>query len=213
LPLQSLMGVDDAPGELADRSASIPAPLARDIAARPGTLFYRALTDERGHLLDVTELGRFPSELLGFGVDLRDGTCRWPTCTTGGAKCDCDHTMPSPDGPTVACNLGDGCRRHHRARTHARFGLEQPEAGVFVWTTPTGHRYVVEPEPLPVGQWPTPTIVDEYIPIADLIDVIDNLGPPVWESDVRSRLGPRAGPEPLLRWEIEALAAGPADDP
>ena len=55
VPLQSLLGVDDTPGELADRSASVPAPLARQIAARPGTLFYRLLTDARGNLLDVTQ--------------------------------------------------------------------------------------------------------------------------------------------------------------
>jgi hypothetical protein len=59
---------------LADRSASVPAPLAQQIAARPGTLFYRLLTDARGNLLDVTQLGRFPSDLLGFAVDVRDGT-------------------------------------------------------------------------------------------------------------------------------------------
>ncbi len=213
VPVQSLMGVDDTPGELADRSASIPAPFVREIAARPGTLFYRAITDERGHLLDMTELGRFPSDLLGLAIDVRDGTCRWPTCSVPAARCDADHTMPAPDGPTAAWNLGPASRRHHRGKTADIFDLEQPDPGVFVWTTPTGHRYVVEPEPLPVGRWPAPTIVDDHTPIADLIGMVDRLGPRVWESDVRAGLDPRAGPEPLLRWEIDAIAAGPADDP
>jgi hypothetical protein len=213
VPIQSLMGLDDTPGELADRSASIPAPFVRDIAARPGTLFYRAITDPRGHLLDLTELGRFPSDLLGLAIDVRDGTCRWPTCSVPAARCDCDHTTPSPDGPTAASNLGPASRRHHRGKTADIFDLEQPEPGVFVWTTPTGHRYVAEPDPLPVGKWPAPTIVDEHTPIADLIDIIDRLGPRVWESDIRAGLDPRTGPDPLLRWQIDALAAGPADDP
>jgi hypothetical protein len=213
VPVQSLMGVDDTPGELADRSASIPASLAREIAARPGTLFYRALTDERGQLLDVTELGRFPSERLGFAIDLRDGTCRWPTCSVPAARCDADHTIPAPDGPTATSNLGPASRRHHRGKTADIFDLEQPDPGVFVWATPTGHRYVVEPDPMPVGRWPAPTIVDDYTPIAALIDIVDQLGPRVWESDVRAGLDPRTGPEPLLRWEIDAIAAGPADDP
>jgi uncharacterized protein DUF222 len=208
VPLQSLLGVDDAPGELADRSASVPAPLARQIAARPGTLFYRLLTDARGNLLDVTQLGRFPSELLGFAVDVRDGTCRWPTCTTAAAKCDRDHTVSAPDGPTAAGNLGNDCRRHHRAKTHAGYHVDQPEPGTFVWRTPTGHRYTVEPEPLPVGSWPRPAIHDHDTPLAELIDLVDLDEPhPILDrSTVLDALGPRAGPEPLLAWECDLIA-------
>jgi hypothetical protein len=195
VPIQSLMGVDDTPGELADRSASIPASLAREIAARPGTLFYRLLTDPRGNLLDVAQLGRFPSPLLRFAVDVRDGTCTWSTCTTSAAKCDCDHSRPHPDGPTAAANLGDECRRHHRANTHAGFSVEQPEPGVFVWATPTGHRYLVEPEPLPVGRWPAPSLADDHTPVADLIHLVDvdATGPPLWEATVADALGPAVG--------------------
>ncbi len=206
VPVQSLFGVDDTPGELADRSATIPAPLAREIAARPGTVFYRLLTDERGELLDVAQLGRFPSDLLGFAVNLRDGSCAWPTCSTGASKCDHDHTQPAPDGPTAARNLGPACRRHHRARTHADFDLQQPEPGVFVWRTPTGHRYLAESELLPVGQWPRPVVVDPLPTIGDPVDA-DAIDPPLWESSVRDLLEPRAGPEPLLAREAAALAA------
>ncbi len=213
VPVQSLLGVDDTPGELADRSCTVPASLAREIAARPGTLFYRALTDERGQLLDVSELGRFPSKLLGLAIDVRDGTCRWSTCSVPASRCDIDHTMPAPDGPTAAWNLGPGSRRHHRGKTAGLFDLEQPDPGVFVWTTPTGHRYVVEPEPLPVGRWPAPTVFDEHSTVAELIDRVDDTEPPVWETAIHDALGPRAGPEPLLAWEIDAIAFGPGDDP
>jgi hypothetical protein len=182
--------------------------VSREIAARPGTLFYRLLTDERGNLLDVSQLGRFPSDLLGFAVDVRDGTCRWPTCTSPADRCDRDHTIPAPDGPTTASNLGNGCRRHHRAKTHAGFALDQPDPGVFVWQTPAGRRYHVDPEPLPVGRWPQPTVHDAHTPVEQLIDLIDidNTGPPIDHTTIRDALGPRAGPEPLLRTEIELIA-------
>lgn len=153
VPIQSLMGLCDAPGELADRSGSVPASLARQIAARPGTLFYRALTDQRGNVLDVTQLGRFPSELLGFAVDIRDGTCRWSTCTGRASGCDANHSPPWPIGRTRAADLTVVCRRHHNGATHAGFTVRQPEPGVVEWTTPTGHTYTVAAEPLPAETW------------------------------------------------------------
>ena len=208
VPVQSLFGVDDTPGELADRSASIPAPLAREIAARPDTLFYRLLTDKRGNLLDVTQLGRFPSDMLGLAVDVRDGTCRWSTCSTAATRCDCDHTIPAPTGPTTAANLGNGCRRHHRAKTHAGFTLDQPEPGVFVWQTPTGHRYAVEPEPLPTGTWPAPVLYDQHTPVAELIDFVDDTDPPLDHTTIHHALQLQATPDPLLAPEIDAITEG-----
>jgi hypothetical protein len=179
------------------------------IVAQPGTLFYRLLTDQRGHLLDATELGRFPSDRRGFAIDVRDGTCAWKTCTTRAAACDHDHTVPAPDGPTSADNLGNRCRRHHRAKTHAGFGVHQGARGSFVWTTLAGYRDVVEPEPLPVGRWPAATVIDHHTPLADLIDRTDP-EPRRYESEVRDALRPDPGSGPLLRSEIDLILAGPA---
>ena len=64
--IQSLCGYSNNPGQLIDRSCLVPADTIRDLAAQPGTLFYRLLTDETGNLLDVTEMGRFPSRKLGL---------------------------------------------------------------------------------------------------------------------------------------------------
>jgi len=153
VPLQSLLGLCDAPGELVDRTASVPASLARQIAARPGTLFYRVLTDPRGQVLDVTEVGRFPSPLLGFAVDIRDGPCRWPTCTARASGCDANHEPPWPIGLTRAADLADQCRRHHNGVTHAGFGVRHPSPGMVEWTTPSGHAYTVAAEPVPVMAW------------------------------------------------------------
>jgi hypothetical protein len=154
VPIQSLLGLDETPGMVADGSAAVPASVVQQIANRPGTLFYRLLTDQRGNLLDVTQLGRFPNALLGFGVQVRDRTCRFPGCARPAVGCDCDHTLPHPDGETTYSNLGCLCRRHHRAKHSPGFGLRQVQPGRFEWTTPSGHHYRVAADPLPVGRWP-----------------------------------------------------------
>ena len=161
VPVQSLVGRDDTPGMLADGSAAVPASVVREVAARPGTLFYRLLTDGRGKLLDVTELGRFPSKLLGFAVDARDQSCRFPGCRRAATGCDCDHTLRHPDGATSYVNLGCLCRRHHRCKQTPGYAVQQVEAGVFEWRMPTGHRHTVRPDPLPVGRWPDEPEPDE----------------------------------------------------
>ncbi len=46
---------------------------------------------------------------------------------------------------TRSSNLGPLSRRVHRAKTHGGWRLEQPEPGVFTWTSPHGLRYQVSP--------------------------------------------------------------------
>lgn len=147
VPMSSLCGDTDLPGQLTDRSACLPAEQVRDLAAQPGTLFYRLLTDEQGHLLDVTRMGRFATGQLGFAVRLRAGTCGFPTCTVPADRCDLDHHEPAPRGPTTAANLDPASRRHHRAKTHAGFHSWRERHETF-WTTPTGHTYRCLDEPL-----------------------------------------------------------------
>jgi hypothetical protein len=153
VPVQSLVGTDDSPGAIVG-GGPVPASVVREIAGRPGTLFYRLLTDGRGDLLDVEQLGRFPSRLLGFAVDARDQTCRFPGCSRPAVVCDCDHTIPHPEGPTAYRNLGCLCRRHHRCKQSPGYRVAQVEPGVFEWAMPTGHTYTVHGDPLPVGRWP-----------------------------------------------------------
>ncbi|MGH4011447.1 MAG: hypothetical protein ACRDTH_25335, partial [Pseudonocardiaceae bacterium] len=71
-----------------------------------------------------------------------------------------------------------------------------------------GHRYTVDPEPLPVGTWPGPVVRDHDTPLAELIDLIDldDSNPVPDRSTVLDALGPRAGPEPLLGWESDLIA-------
>lgn len=77
--------------------------------------------------------------------------CVFPWCNRPARECDLDHTVAyqdpdegGPPGQTAPDNLGPLCRRHHRLKTHGRWRLDQPENGVFIWTSPHGAQYRVD---------------------------------------------------------------------
>jgi hypothetical protein len=87
-----------------------------------------------------------PTRLREF-VNLRDLTCRFPTCRQPAWRCDCDHTRPfDQGGPTCCCNLGALCRYHHQVKQLDGWRLDQPSPGTFTWTTPTGRTYTIQPD-------------------------------------------------------------------
>lgn len=76
----------------------------------------------------------------------------FPFSTRRSRGLDLDHTEPydwhAPPGAgqTRGDNLGPLSRRVHRAKTARVWQVDQTDPGVFVWTSPTGHRYEVSPE-------------------------------------------------------------------
>jgi hypothetical protein len=157
VPLASLLGAYDVPGELADRSGFVPGDVLRHQIAEAlnsdnneEVLFTRLLTDNGGRLLDTTELGRYPSARLAQAIKIRAGTCQFPTCTVPAERCDLDHHEPVPRGATSASNLDPFCRRHHRGKTFAWHAALRDQDGVD-WTLPTAERYRCVDEPLPTG--------------------------------------------------------------
>ena len=93
------------------------------------------------------EPGYKPSRLLRHLIEARTPRCTAPGCRRPAAQCDQDHTIPYEAGArSCECNLGPLCRRHHRCKQAHGWTLEQPEPGVFVWTTPARRRYTTSPE-------------------------------------------------------------------
>ena len=93
---------------------------------------------------------RFPGAELTRYVQARDRTCRFPMCTVPAVACHLDHTHDwLLDGPTQADNLGALSVGDHLRKHDVRSGwtVEQPSAGTFVWTSPTGTTHTVEAEP------------------------------------------------------------------
>jgi hypothetical protein len=158
VPLASLLGAGNAPGELADRSGFVPGEILREQIAEAlnsdsgeEVLFTRLLTDNGGRLLDTTELGRYPSARLAEAIRIRAGTCQFPTCTVPADRCDLDHHEPVPRGATSGSNLDPFCRRHHRGKTFAWHAALRDQDGVD-WTLPTAERYRCVDESLPTGR-------------------------------------------------------------
>ncbi len=57
-----------------------------------------------------------PSRTLSDFVRCRDLTCRFPNCDAPADRCDLDHTIAYPVGPTQASNLKCLCRKYYRLR-------------------------------------------------------------------------------------------------
>jgi hypothetical protein len=145
----TLLGLDDAPGELAGHGP-IPADLARDIAADPTGTWQRILTDPvSGALLDVGRTSYTPPAAMAEHVRVRDRTCRFPGCRMPAERCDLDHVHRYPDGPTSRCNLCTECRHHHRLKHESDWQLDNDpdDPAVMTWTSPAGKPYTTRPRP------------------------------------------------------------------
>jgi hypothetical protein len=138
LPVVEVPGVGEVPGEV-----------VRAIAAGFGTKALLALCDwQSGTLASETCEAYRPPAWLARLVKARDGTCRFPGCTIREARCDVDHVIAHPRGPTEAANLMCLCRHHHRLKQQERWAVRMTEDGVVTWTTPSATSS-------PPGRWTT----------------------------------------------------------
>jgi hypothetical protein len=81
-----------------------------------------------------------PSRRLRRLIELRAPRCEWPGCGARALRCDSEHDLAWPTGPTCACNLGPCCRRHHRIKQLGWTKTRGPR-GVVTWTDPTGRSW------------------------------------------------------------------------
>ncbi len=143
--MSTLAGHDDEPAELVG-AGPITAPTARRIAA--DGVWRRLLTDPAGRLLDVSTDTYEPPQAMRDLVIARDRTCRGPGCRMPAERCDLDHTVEWPCGPTCAGNLCALCRSHHRLKTHTDTTYRPNGHGGHTWTLPSGRTYTREAEPV-----------------------------------------------------------------
>jgi hypothetical protein len=60
-------------------------------------------------------------------------------------RCDLDHVIRFPDGPTAEGNLHALCRHHHRLKHHTRWRVLMDDEAVCTWTSPSGQVYRTTP--------------------------------------------------------------------
>ncbi len=90
-----------------------------------------------------------PSARLAQFVRLRDMFCRFPGCDVPADRCDIDHCVPWPYGPTHPSNLNCKCRTHHLMKTFC-FGPDgwtevQSPDGTVTFVAPDGRAHATNP--------------------------------------------------------------------
>ncbi len=135
----TLEGRCGQPAYLLGANALIPAELVADQAKQARL---RPLI----HPTDApAERGYRPSRALADFVRARDLTCRAPGCDKPATRCDIDHTVPWPNGPTHAGNLKCLCRDHHILKTFWGWRDRQLADGTVIWTLPDDQIFVTTP--------------------------------------------------------------------
>ncbi|MGE2723094.1 DUF222 domain-containing protein, partial [Mycolicibacterium celeriflavum] len=142
-------GTSDKPGYLRGFGV-LPAESVRDLARHAELKPVGVPTaDVAAHAEDRASAGYRPSAKLTEFLQWRDLTCRWPGCDRPASRCDVDHTVPWPYGPTHPSNTKHYCRLHHLIKTFyggsGGWRDEQLPDGTIVLTAPTGHVYRSEP--------------------------------------------------------------------
>ena len=142
--LPTLLGLADDPGYVPGYG-DVPAPIARELAA-DATQWRRFLIDRSGVLLNAGARTYRPGDRLREHITARDWTCTFPGCARCAADADLDHMENFDGSNTTAENLHPLCRTHHRIKTHAGWNPSRRPDGSTLWTSPTGHEYVHQPE-------------------------------------------------------------------
>jgi hypothetical protein len=175
-----LVGTDRVPVEL---RVTVPASVLAGVSSAPGWLhgygpitsqhvwelaqqsqfWRRVVTDPlTGTVMEVSR--RHPTAGLRDYVTTRTPTCVGVGCSRPAESCELDHTQDyAQGGPTATDNLGPACRHHNLMKFEGGWKLDQPEPGFYVWSTPTGRRFEVKPEPV-VEPTPDPVPVDDPPP-------------------------------------------------
>lgn len=111
------------------------------------TQLTRMLIDaETGTTVETGASKYRPPKAMAEFVKARDGTCRFPGCAVKAVRCEIDHIVPWPLGPTTPTNLLCLCKHHHRVKTHTRWSVVLDSVtNTVTWTDPYGQTWVTEP--------------------------------------------------------------------
>jgi hypothetical protein len=91
--------------------------------------------------------GYHPSARLRHLVQVRDGTCTFPSCNRHARESDFEHGQPyHQGGRTCSCNAGARSRACHRVKQSPGWNVTQPRPGWHQWTAPSGRVYVQGPK-------------------------------------------------------------------
>jgi hypothetical protein len=158
----TLAGLDEAPGELAGYGP-ISAAVARELAE--DATWRRLLTDPvSGTLLDYGTTVYAPPQALADKLIAKHQHCRGVGCRMPAQRCELDHDIEFPTGPTSERNLGPVCTHEHRRKHEAGWACAQEADGTYIWISPTGHVYYDPLDPILDHDPPPPIdpVIDQW---------------------------------------------------
>jgi hypothetical protein len=147
--LETLIGLADKAGEIPGWGPVIADIARRLVAQQPDGEWRVVVTDpDTGAVLADGTTSRRPTAAQRRYLHARQTTCSNPRCRMPAHRSDIDHNRPwARGGATEVENLAPACRHDHMLLTVGGWTLEQPRAGVYVWTTRHGFRYTHRPRP------------------------------------------------------------------
>lgn len=146
VPLTTAVGLTDAPCEIPGYGW-VTADQARQIMLNDDSTWQRLVVDpQSGAALGLETTAYRPTAAMRAHVEAVDGTCRGPGCTVPAARCDLDHDVPWPHGPTAVGNLTSKHRQHHSLHTHGHWRVRREADDTVRWRTKAGRTYVTRPK-------------------------------------------------------------------
>ena len=145
--MTTLAGIDDQPGEIPGLGPVI-ADVARKIVDEASDSEWRIVpVDENGQPVGVVTTKRRPTTAQKRVVETRNPTCVFPGCRMPADQCDLNHEIPWAEAHrTTVRELGPLCRHNHIDHHRHRWKLKQIRPGIYQWTSPLGHTYIVGPD-------------------------------------------------------------------
>ncbi|WP_442575427.1 DUF222 domain-containing protein [Microbacterium sp. F51-2R] len=127
----------------------IPLAKARELAGRDPAMMRILTHPETGMVLSVSRDRYEPPPWLMKLVKWRAERCMAPGCSIPASRCQVDHSLAWEEGGhTALANLCPLCTGHHTIKHHGGWTVRQIEGsgGALEWISPSGRRYVVQPE-------------------------------------------------------------------
>ncbi len=165
VPARTALGLEATPCELPGHGW-VSASHARSIMTAPGSTWRRLLVDDdTGRAIRLAHDAYAPTDEMVRHVQAVDGTCRGPGCHIPATRCDLDHEIPWPAGPTALGNLTAKHRQHHNLKTAGLWKSSRGPDDQVVWRTFAGRRYRTLPKDwLEATRRPAPSASDTAPP-------------------------------------------------
>ena len=112
-------------------------------------LLEAAVRSRLGDLAPLQSDGYVPTVAIAEHVRARNPWCTGYDCPRRARRCDLDHDVPWPRGPTHVDNLGPRCPRQHEIKTRGLVKTRLHPDGSLVTDMLTGLVVTTRPEPLP----------------------------------------------------------------